>query len=761
MKKKINLKKLFIILLIIVPIGFAVLTSNLNIKGSFSFLENSFNVYLDKVKITTSTAENTTTNLDSNKSSISITGNFKKPGDYIEFSFYAINGGTIDAVIDNVEITGIENSLKKYFNNTIKYIDTADVKKNDFLQAGAARKIIVQIKYKYEVDEFIPVENLNVSINLKYIQSPSSNNTSWNYEFIDQEQYFIVPKSGTYKIELWGASGGASDKTQNYGAYTSGEIGLEKNQKLYIYTGAKGDSVFNKRAKILNKFNGGGSGDSISGYSRTQSSGGSATDIRIIGGNWNDFDSLKSRIMVASGAGGSFLAYNSNTGKEAEYTGGPGGGVTGYDGTWDSTNNQWGTYGSGGTQTSPGYTYCLENTVCSSTDGSWNFGTSPKGLGGFGYGGTSPQVSSQGGGSGYYGGGSSMHVQSAGGGSSFISGHTGCDAISEASTEDNIVHTGQSIHYSGMKFINTVMIDGKGYQWTTEKGEEVVGMPSYDGKTTMIGNNGNGYAKITLVEEDGKYLCKRATSLHTRTCKNNLESIKMCTAAGYNKGDTIPYGSIPQDKNYNSGDAFDCDVNGDGIYNPEEERFYYVTDLESNSSYGVLIYSSTIKNGKRKTQATDEYTSYDTSGNNFNGPISVISDLPTTNQWSNVRLYNNKRQILSSEGNKSIQGTTLPTFEYTNKTSRLITMQEAKKSCSDSTTVSKKCEFLLEDTSFDNPNLYVNNWGIWTETPYDTRNSVACHIDSHGLNIGCLYNVSGVNHFLVKPVIEVHKNKIQ
>ena len=84
------------------------------------------------------------------------------------------------------------------------------------------------------------------------------------------------------------------------------------------------------------------------------------------------------------------------------------------------------------------------------------------------------------------------------GGSSFVSGHDGCDAIKEKSTENNIIHTGQSIHYSGLYFTNTIMIDGAGYNWTTEK-EKYVGMPTHDGKDIMDGNKGNGYAKITLI----------------------------------------------------------------------------------------------------------------------------------------------------------------------------------------------------------------------------------------------------------------------
>lgn len=98
-------------------------------------------------------------------------------------------------------------------------------------------------------------------------------------------------------------------------------------------------------------------------------------------------------------------------------------------------------------------------------------------------------------------GSSSGHIASAGGSSSFISGHNGCDAIKEESTENNIIHTGQSIHYSGLYFTNTLMIDGEGYRWTDKK-EEQIGMPSHSDNSIIMGNSGNGYARITLVSID-------------------------------------------------------------------------------------------------------------------------------------------------------------------------------------------------------------------------------------------------------------------
>ena len=56
-----------------------------------------------------------------------------------------------------------------------------------------------------------------------------------------------------------------------------------------------------------------------------------------------------------------------------------------------------------------------------------------------------------------------------------------------------------SMHYSKLFFTDTVMIDGNGYSWTTEEGSEVVGMPTHDGTSTMTGNTGNGFAKITYI----------------------------------------------------------------------------------------------------------------------------------------------------------------------------------------------------------------------------------------------------------------------
>ena len=201
--------------------------------------------------------------------------------------------------------------------------------------------------------------------------------------------------------------------------------------------------------------------------------GGGATDIRTTyNTTWYNFNSLKSRIMVAAGGG-----------DEGENTNGKNnaaGGLVGY--AFQNTSGV--NCPTAATQTAPGSGACWTAAKPQYTYLFSKFG--------IGY------SSGAGGGGGYYGGGGGYFAHGGGaGGSSFISGHSGCNAISSSSTESNIVHTGQANHYSGYKFTNTVMIDDAGYKWTNVKGGlQAMPKPAGGTYTSGTGNFGNGYARI-------------------------------------------------------------------------------------------------------------------------------------------------------------------------------------------------------------------------------------------------------------------------
>ncbi|MCM1030075.1 MAG: glycine-rich protein, partial [Oscillibacter sp.] len=243
------------------------------------------------------------------------------------------------------------------------------------------------------------------------------------YGYTGAAQCVVLP-AGKYQIEAWGASGGTYNGSirAGYGGYTSGVLTLSQAQSLVIFVGSVPIGATNNGG-----FNGGGRGDTRWGGS---GGGGGASDIRLVNAAWNNFESLKSRIMVAAGGGGS-----SNYGTNGGYYGygGHGGGLIGGNGSFSKccSGGSFPAVATGGTQTS----------------------------GGIGLGRGCDGVGAAGSGGGYYGGNKATYgynpVGSGAGGSSFISGHTGCDAINSSGS-----HTGQAIHYSGLFFTNTSMTAG-------------------------------------------------------------------------------------------------------------------------------------------------------------------------------------------------------------------------------------------------------------------------------------------------------------
>lgn len=141
---------------------------------------------------------------------------------------------------------------------------------------------------------------------------------------------------------------------------------------------------------------------------------------------------------------------------------------------------------------------------------------------------------------------------------------------------------------------------------------------------------------------------------------------------------TITYGSLGTPNILSSGDAFDCDVNGDGIYDSNTERFYYVTNMENNSNIAVLIYYNNVSAG---IPNNEKYYPYDISKENWHGPRTAIEQLPTTSQWSNVSLSNTERKIVNEYNTTSTKdGHSFPkVFSFSNYAARFLTLAEVKK----------------------------------------------------------------------------------
>ena len=253
-------------------------------------------------------------------------------------------------------------------------------------------------------------------------------------------------------------------------------------------------------------------------------------------------------------------------------------------------------------------------------------------------------------------------------------------------------------------------------------------------------------------------MCKRATTLHKEICTNS-EASAYCQADGYALNSEIEYGSLGTSGTLTSGDAFDCDINGDGTYDPETERFYYISDatngITTDSDTAVLIYYSNVSGGVASNSTA---YAYDESGSNSNGPVTAVKQLPTTSQWKTT-LSNKKRDIADEKGIVQKTG-----FSYEGYAARLLTYQEVYNGCYDGTTgisstkgISTKCKYLIENTKYSNESN--KTYGGRLESPSASYSSNSWFINSNDRNITTNI-VNDRSNYGVRPAIEVAKTSI-
>lgn len=172
------------------------------------------------------------------------------------------------------------------------------------------------------------------------------------------------------------------------------------------------------------------------------------------------------------------------------------------------------------------------------------------------------------------------------------------------------------------------------------------------------------------------------------------------------------------------GDKLYCDVNGDGTYNESTEIFYYLKDLDSDSTSAVLIYNNVT---------SFDYVAYSKT-NTLNGPTIASKYLPTISEWPNVSLTKAIRDIKSPNSDFIIKG-----FNYSGYAARLPSLSEVESCANES-------------------NCPITGV-IWLETPKTQSNALYLFAPALGYNQIRDDDVTSLTAS-VMPVIEVPKSRI-
>ncbi len=250
---------------------------------------------------------------------------------------------------------------------------------------------------------------------------------------------------------------------------------------------------------------------------------------------------------------------------------------------------------------------------------------------------------------------------------------------------------------------------------------------------------------IDLYAHWQKIVCKKVTDqnkLHTETCAGS----QGCTTSGtgFNKttNNIITYGTTYGQNSPIAGDAYDCDVNNDGTYDPQDqygkytERFYFLKENINNNSENtatLIYYTSFDANGRIDSQHNNNIGSdgYDT----------ALTHLPTSSTWTNPSLIG----FSSNNGNIT----------------RFITLEEVETVCgaisrpfpNPPTTVVgpqyfNNCQkwFLFENSRFQSSSL--GRAGIWMQID----NGQHYRIQTGSV---ALMSVAATSENTARPVIEI------
>lgn len=278
MKKKQFKFICFFVLVLCLGIGFAVLSSNLSLVNRIKLSQNTFKVQLNRPEVIDTSLENPTYSIDNEKLQVSFNASLDSPGDFVEYGFLLENVGTLDASLESFSISEINSD---YLNYSLTYYDGTSLEEGDLIDALSNRRVKFRLEYKYDINDFIDLSDLSVTITFKYIQPKTSNEKIWDYDYEKEIQTFVAKKTGDYKIETWGAQGGtgtSSDVTSDhgYGGYSVGTVSLTENEKLYISVGQAGSGLGGVDLPMT--YNGGG-GTPASTRLGLSSSGGGGTFV--------------------------------------------------------------------------------------------------------------------------------------------------------------------------------------------------------------------------------------------------------------------------------------------------------------------------------------------------------------------------------------------------------------------------------------------------------------------------------------------------
>ena len=167
----------FIIMFLLLGLGYAALQTNLNITGTTVLKDNRWDIHLENVSVNNESVSASTPTINTNKDTVSYSVTLNKPGDFYEFTVDAKNDGSIDGMISNVssKLNGVEiTTLPAALSYELTYSDGIEIAQNHLLEAGEKETYKIKVAYRTDItasDLPSTETSLNFSFSVTYVQA--------------------------------------------------------------------------------------------------------------------------------------------------------------------------------------------------------------------------------------------------------------------------------------------------------------------------------------------------------------------------------------------------------------------------------------------------------------------------------------------------------------------------------------------------------------------------------------------------------------
>ena len=160
--KKDNKRLIILIAVLALVIGYALVSTSLNITSSIFVKSAKWDIHFENVKVADGSATTENGATIKNKTTVEFSVGLNSPGEFYEFTVDAKNDGLIDGIIDDVTFdvydpTGEtklnDDEIPSYVFKSITYEDGTEINKQDILRSGKKKVYKIRVAYTDEIEE--------------------------------------------------------------------------------------------------------------------------------------------------------------------------------------------------------------------------------------------------------------------------------------------------------------------------------------------------------------------------------------------------------------------------------------------------------------------------------------------------------------------------------------------------------------------------------------------------------------------------------